>query len=178
MQSSKLKSAVCMQSLSHSNLSSRCGTARIPHKHNCLLGTMISNEMRLHHHCNLSGKINTRECVPVPRTFILGTVLFFCIFFWIFKYILFFFWRTRCVFAYKLCVLYFFYKGTLWIFNGGQGICSRTFDASKETFRNSSFIFHFFPYYFSLIKIRKYKSPFSMTFWCYYSKCVFVCIHL
>lgn len=66
MQSSKLKSAVCMQPWSHSNLISRCGTARVPHKHNCLLGTMISNEMRPHHHCNLSGKISTRQWAPVP----------------------------------------------------------------------------------------------------------------
>lgn len=58
-----------MQPWSHSNLISRCGTARVPHKHNCLLGTMISNEMRLHHHCNLSGKISTREWVPVPGVF-------------------------------------------------------------------------------------------------------------
>lgn len=58
-----------MQPWSHSNLISRCGTARVPHKHNCLLGTMISNEMRLHQQCNLSGKISTREWVPVPGVF-------------------------------------------------------------------------------------------------------------
>lgn len=60
-----------MQPWSHSNLISRCGTARVPHKHNCLLGTMISNEMRLHHHCNLSGKISTREWVPVPGSLVI-----------------------------------------------------------------------------------------------------------
>lgn len=28
---------------------------------------MISNEMRLQHHCNLSGKINAAECALLPR---------------------------------------------------------------------------------------------------------------
>lgn len=37
----------------------------------------------------------------------------------------------------------FFYKDMLWIFNGGQGICSRTFHASKAALQNSSFIFSF-----------------------------------
>lgn len=118
MQSSNLKTAVCMQAWSRSNLSSRCGTARIPHKHNCLLGTMISNEMRLQHHCNLSGKINAAECALLPRVSAssenggVSLALFFFPHFFFppgsLNAFFFFLWRTRCVFAHKLSGLYSF----------------------------------------------------------------------
>lgn len=125
-----------MQPWSHSNLISRCGTARVPHKHNCLLGTMISNEMRLHQHCNLSGKISTREWVPVPGVFShIGSSMNspslspWLSLFSLSKHLL-----TKCTgFASRLWRLYSFYKGFSSIFNAGQGVCKGSNDNCQQS---------------------------------------------
>lgn len=136
-----------MQPWSHSNLISRCGTARVPHKHNCLLGTMISNEMRLHHHCNLSGKISTREWVPVPGSLVIwgaaqnlhlslpiSSTLSVSLKNLLTKYTIWTLWI--------LCSLW---KDFSWIFNAGQGICKSSNDyclPSADSFQNGVIVFH------------------------------------
>lgn len=79
---------------------------------------MISNEMRLQHHCNLSGKINAAECALLPRVSASSenggvslALFFFPPFFFppgSLNAFFFFLWRTRCVFAHKLSGLYSF----------------------------------------------------------------------
>ena len=128
-----------MQPWSHSNLISRCGTARVPHKHNCLLGTMISNEMRLHHHCNLSGKISTREWVPVPGVFShigsstnspsLSLALSFSLVFSFSRHLL-----NKCTgFVSHLWILDSFYKCFSSVFNAGQSVCKGNNDDCQQT---------------------------------------------
>lgn len=109
---------------------------------------MISNEMRLHHHCNLSRKISTREWVPVPVVFshIRSTTdspslsLPISSFLSFSKNPL-----TRCiVFGPKLWILYSVYKDFSWIFNDGQGICKGNSNYYQQTYCKMASLYFIF----------------------------------